>query len=246
MLEHVAAHVHLFGGLRVVLPSVTLREGGIATKAAAVIKLLAIRRGHTAHRDEIVGTLWADATERQGANNLYKAVHQLREKLPDPETKDIVQIRRKVVTLAEWVEVDLDQFFRESETARVIKSREAYERALVHTTTQILPCDIYEDWTRDVRGHVTRLDRQLRFEAAEICLLADDTPGAADHLHAILASDPVNEDAHRSLMRLFAARGDTANLTRQYQTYVNTLATEFDLPPSEETTTLYRRLVALR
>jgi DNA-binding SARP family transcriptional activator len=244
MLEHIAAHLHLFGGLRLVFPSATLREGSLATKAAAVIKLLAIRPGHTAHRDEVGGTLWPDATERQGANNLYKAVHHLRGQLPDPEARDIVQIRRKVVTLADWVEIDLDQFFRECEAARVLKSRDAYDRALAHTTAPLLPCDIYEDWTRGVRENISRLDRQMHFEAAELCLLSDDTAGASDYLHAVLASDPTNEHAHRRMMEIFASRGDSASVARQYENYEQVLATELGLPPSEAVRNLYDRLAA--
>jgi DNA-binding SARP family transcriptional activator len=246
MLGQAAAQVRLFGGLRVVLPSTTLQEGAIATKAAAVVKLLAIRPGHTVHRDEIVGTLWVDASERQGANNLYKALHQLREQVPDPESREIVQIRRGVVTLAPWVEIDLDRFLIECETARATKSRDAYDRALAYTTAQILPCDIYEDWTQGVRELTARLDRQLRFEAAELCRLDGDAPRAGEYLHAILATEPTNERAHRLLMQLYSSDGEAANLARQYETCVTALDTEFGLQPSEETTALYQELIASR
>jgi len=246
MLGHVAAQVQLFGGLRVVLPSTTLREGRIATKSAAVLKLLAIRPGHTVHRDELVGTLWVDASERQGANNLYKAVHQLRELLPDPAERDIVEIRRGVVTLAPWVDIDLDRFLVECETARATKNREAYDRALAYTAVQILPCDIYEDWTQGVRELTARLDRQLRFEVAELCLLAGDAARAGEYLDAILLTEPTNERAHRLLMQLYSSHGEAANLARQYETCVTALDTEFGLEPSEATVALYNELTARR
>ena len=244
MLEHLPAHVHLFGGLRVAFPSVTLQEGGIATKAAAVIKLLAIRPGHTAHRDEIAGTLWAGADERRGANNLYKAVYQLREQLPDDDAKDLVQIRRKVVSLAPWAEIDLDRYFAASKTARDTKNREAYDYALAHSAAPILPCDIYEDWTREVRELVARNDQQLRFEAAELCLLGDDAPRAAEHLRAVLAAEPTNERAHRLLIELHARHGELVNAARQSEVCVRALDDAFGLPPSGETTRLYEQLVA--
>jgi DNA-binding SARP family transcriptional activator len=242
MLGHAAAHVHLFGGLRLVFPTFTVAEGSIATKAAAVIKLLAIRPGHTAHRDEIAGTLWADSDDRRGANNLYKALHQLREQLPDAQTKELVQIRRKVVSFAPWVEVDLDQYLAASRIARDTKSRESYDRALAHGAAQILPCDIYEDWTRDVRESVLRLDQQLRFEAAELCLLSDDVPRAAEHLRAVLAVDVANERAHRLLIESYLAHGELANAVRQYEACVKALDAELGLLPSEETTALYSRI----
>ena len=242
MLEHVSAHVHLFGGLRLAFPSFTLKEGSVATKAAAVIKVLAIRPGHTAHRDEIAGALWPGTDERHGANNIYKALHQLREQIPDDDAKDLVEIRRKVLTLAPWAEIDLDQYLAASRDARETKSCEAYDRALAHSTAQILPCDIYEDWTRDVRELVARNDQQLRFEAAALCLLNDDAPRAADHLHAVLSADPTNERAHRLLIELYATNGDPASAVRQYRACVNALDTELGLTPSADITALYQRV----
>jgi DNA-binding SARP family transcriptional activator len=242
MLEHVAAHIHLFGGLRLVFPSVTLKEGALATKAAAVIKLLALRPGHTAHRDEVIGTLWADADSKRGPNNLYKALHELRRELPDADIRDVVHIRRKIVSLAPWVEVDLDQFLTQSKVARATKSLEAYDRALSISATQFLPCDIYEDWTTGARDAVTHLDQELRFEAAELCLLNDEAPRAAAHLRALLSADPTNERAHRLLIELYATSGEGANAAGQYEVCITTLDA-LGLTPSIETTKLYARLM---
>jgi DNA-binding SARP family transcriptional activator len=242
MLEHVAAHVHLFGGLRLVFPSVTLKEGALATKAAALIKLLALRPGHAAHRDEVIGTLWADADSKRGSNNLYKALHQLRRELPDAGLSDVVQIRRKIVSLAPWVEIDLDQFLTASEVARATKSLEAYDRALSFSARPFLPCDIYEDWTAGARDAVTHLDQALRFEAAELCLLNDEVPRAAAHLRALLSAEPTNERAHRLLIELYATNGEGANAARQYEVCITTLDA-LGLAPSRETTALYARLM---
>ena len=243
MLEHVAAHVHLFGGLRLVFPSLTLKEGALATKAAAVVKLLALRPGHAAHRDEVVGTLWADADSTGGSNNLYKALHQLRNELPDPDTRDVVHIRRKIVSLAPWVQVDLDQYLADSKVARATKDLEAYDRVLSLSAPHLLPYDIYEDWTRDARDTITRLDQQMRFEAAELCLLNDDAPAAIEHMRAVLAAEPTSERAHRLLIEIYTASGESANAARQYEACVKTLDA-FELRPSIETTLLYARLTS--
>ena len=240
MLEHLAAHIHLFGGLRLVFPPFTIREGTLATKAAAVVKLLAIRPGHSAHRDEVTGTLWADADERHGANNLYKALHQLRAKLP-AEAHDLVQIRCKVVSLAPWATVDLDQFLTEAEVARGTKSVDAYDRVFSLSTRKFLPCDIYEDWTIDTRDAINRLETQMRFEAAELCVLNDDASRAAANLRAVVASEPANERAHRLLIEVYASNGEPANAVRQYEECVKTLRA-LGLTPSEDTTALFARL----
>ena len=57
-----------------------------------------------------------------------------------------------------------------------------------------------------------------------------------------LALDPLHETAHRCLMQLYAQAGQRAAALRQYQECVRILEAELDLPPSEETTSLYKQI----
>jgi predicted ATPase/DNA-binding SARP family transcriptional activator len=58
-----------------------------------------------------------------------------------------------------------------------------------------------------------------------------------------LALDPLDEAAHQALMRLYAGMEDRAGAVRQYQTCVQILKTELDVPPQPETTALYEQIV---
>ncbi|NIP69311.1 MAG: tetratricopeptide repeat protein, partial [Planctomycetales bacterium] len=57
-----------------------------------------------------------------------------------------------------------------------------------------------------------------------------------------LALDPLHEPAHRHLMQLYAQAGQRAAALRQYQECVRILEAELGLPPSEETTSLYKQI----
>ncbi|MCB0165000.1 MAG: protein kinase [Anaerolineae bacterium] len=57
-----------------------------------------------------------------------------------------------------------------------------------------------------------------------------------------LALDPLHEPAHRQLMQLYAQTGQQSAALHQYQICQQTLVTELNVPPSEETIALYNAI----
>ncbi|MGC9358146.1 MAG: AfsR/SARP family transcriptional regulator, partial [Anaerolineae bacterium] len=69
-----------------------------------------------------------------------------------------------------------------------------------------------------------------------------DFDKAIDYARCWLALDPLDEDAHRHLMALYAHTGQRAVALRQYESCVRRLKDGMNLAPSEETVDLYRRI----
>ncbi len=65
---------------------------------------------------------------------------------------------------------------------------------------------------------------------------------AIDYARRWLALDPLNEAAHRDLMRLFNWQGDRASALAQYRECEQVLGSDLGLPPQTETTRLYRAI----
>jgi DNA-binding SARP family transcriptional activator len=61
----------------------------------------------------------------------------------------------------------------------------------------------------------------------------------------ILALDPLREEIHREMMRLYQASGQRALAVRQYELCRLTLLAELGIPPMEETQALYAQIVSL-
>jgi DNA-binding SARP family transcriptional activator len=59
---------------------------------------------------------------------------------------------------------------------------------------------------------------------------------ALSYVQRWLALDPLQEAAHRAIMRLYAVKGDRATAIRQYETCAQLLKQELDLTPSAATT----------
>ena len=67
---------------------------------------------------------------------------------------------------------------------------------------------------------------------------------AIEQAHRWLSLDPLHEPAHRELMTLLAASGQRSTALRQYRECVRILDEELGVPPLEETTALYERILA--
>ena len=73
--------------------------------------------------------------------------------------------------------------------------------------------------------------------------VAEARPEAVATARRQIALDPLDEAAHRSLMRVHAAAGDRAALARHYRSLVLTLERELGVGPAEETTQLHDSLL---
>ncbi len=73
--------------------------------------------------------------------------------------------------------------------------------------------------------------------------VAEARPEAVATARRQIALDPLDEAAHRSLMRVHAAAGDRAALARHYRSLVLTLERELGVGPAAETTQLHDSLL---
>lgn len=103
---------------------------------------------------------------------------------------------------------------------------------------------IYDDWALRERErfrslHLNCLTRLMEYYAS----LADFEPSIA-LAHEILRRDPVREEIHRALMRIYLQNGQRALAARQYAQCCDLLDKELGVPPLEETQLLYQQITA--
>jgi DNA-binding SARP family transcriptional activator len=81
-----AVRIWLLGRFRVSVGSRTI-EGNEwrLTKAAALVKLLALAPGHPMHREQLMDVLWPDLGTKAASNNLRRVLHVARRKF-DPDS----------------------------------------------------------------------------------------------------------------------------------------------------------------
>ena len=80
--EPEAVRVWLLGGFRVSVGSRnTAEDGWRLRKAASLLKLLALSKGHRLHREQVTNALWPEFDTKAAANNLHHALHFARRML---------------------------------------------------------------------------------------------------------------------------------------------------------------------
>ena len=104
----------------------------------------------------------------------------------------------------------------------------------------------FERWTLPPRESlrielVNALDRLSRLELADRRI--DDCIATA---HRMLGVNPCREDAHRLLMRCYAAQGRIYQALRQYEFCSRVLGATVDACPAPDTTRLYRAIRSVR
>ena len=200
--------------------------------------------------------LWPDADPALSSNHLRVVLHDLRHAL-EPELLrgqhssfissqgDLVYIEP---TSQWWIDVEeLERLVKELDAefarGRVDEALAAGRAAAALYTGDFLEDEPYDDWCLAERERLREryLDLLLRLSG----LLAERSRlhEAVDACRLALIADPLRERTHRQLMGLLWQSGARDAALRQYEVCRRMLRDELDVPPDEETQTLYRTIV---
>ncbi len=225
-------------------------------KAHTLFARLALEPSRRLLKDQALDLLWPDQPPSSASNNLYRTLHALRQTLDahfgDGSADAVFTFEDGVLTLAESVWVDAAEFERLC-TAAIPESRTPQsgaqavsnpERALSLYRGDLLPDDLYAEWTLAPRESLRRLHREASLAVASHRRDEREYAGAIALLAPLLERDRADEPVHRELMRVYVLAGRRHDALRQYQACVNALAAELDVPPEPETTALYDRILS--
>lgn len=223
----------------------------IVPRLQSLIAYLLLHRDAPQDRSHIAFLLWPDSTEAQAHTNLRKLLYQLRQSLPEADSflhADNRSLQWQAVTAAPWTldVLEFEQALVRAEQARHIQDtaeqRLALEQALRLYRGDLLP-NCYDEWILPERDRL----HQLFVHAAEqlIARLEQerDYAGAISAAQRLLRSDPLQEAAYRSLMRLYALHGDRAAALRVYHNCATTLERELGIEPGKATRQVYEALM---
>jgi DNA-binding SARP family transcriptional activator len=225
-------------------------------KAIALLAYLAVT-GESQRRDSLVNLLWPEYDSPRGRAALRRTLYALNRALAG----DWLAVDREEIGLHPdaGLQVDVRQF------QRYLAECEAHG----HPAAEVCPACVsplteavglvrgeflsgfslkdsfnFDDWQllqaellrRELDGALERLvdwhSRQREFEPA------------AAYARRRLALDPLDEGAHRQLMRLYTWSGKRTAALRQYEECVGVLEEQLGVPPQEATTELYTAIQA--
>ena len=104
--------------------------------------------------------------------------------------------------------------------------------------------DLYDEWPRPQRERLRTTYLDIADRLSEYHRRQGEYTAAIALCQKVLALDNCVEEAHRRLMRCYLAQGQRHLAIRQYHTCVQALAKELDVPPADETRSLYASISA--
>jgi predicted ATPase/DNA-binding SARP family transcriptional activator/Tfp pilus assembly protein PilF len=229
--------IELLGGVRV-----TLAERVITPfrrhRVEALFAYLAFY-GHRSHpREELIELLWPEADPELGRNNLRVNLHLLRLQLEEPGSpaeglllaqRDTIQLRPNAFT------TDVAEF--EAALQAAARVADAAERARLLATAvalyqgELLP-GFFESWVLTERLRLAEAYQQALQQLVGALERAGDLEGAVSYARRAVSADPLREEAHYDLIRLYAAAGQPTAALRQYQELERLLREELEETPS--------------
>lgn len=222
-------------------------------KHLALLILLAMQAGRRVERAELASLLWPDLPTESARLNLRHAYFHLRRALESHGAADRLESGR------EWLAATADSRLRvdaldfavappscpitwESERCRPCVARLEQLAALYRGEFMpgfFLPdCTEFEDWLRG-RRDAAHLHALALIERLSTCLELAGEPGRAlPHARRFAELEPLNEEAHRRVMRLLAQSGQRGPALTQYENCRSILAEELGIEPDEATRAL--------
>jgi len=239
----------IWRGTQEVAPRVWQRE-----KARHLFQLLLLERGRLLEREVIVDKLWPHLSPSAATRDFKVALNALNKAIEPnrPPDAPYAFVLREGTTygIRPHADIWVDAVEFERLAVKGLQSAEhAPQEALAALQDAVqlygddyLPEGVYEDWTTTERERLLTLYLRAAETLSLILLEQKQYDEVIDACQRILARDRCWERAYRILMRAYTERGNRAQALRVYEQCVEALHDELTVPPSSETTTLFRQI----
>lgn len=249
----------LLGGFQALLDDHPL-DGFQSDKARGLLVYLAVEadRGHS--RAKLAGLFWADLPEKRALTYLRHPLANLRKVLGDADpdaqstqpfllaTPQTLQFNRQSDHRLDVLDL-LTALVRPpaNPTSSQLAALEAALDGNDHPFLEgffLKDAPAFDEWAAMTR------ERCQRRALAGLQTLTDACAGEGDYTRAAAFARrgvdlaPWQEESHRQLMRLLALSGQRSAALAQYEVCRSLLRQELDVAPGEETTALYRAILA--
>jgi predicted ATPase/DNA-binding SARP family transcriptional activator len=216
-------------------------------KVRALCAFLVIESERPQHRAKLANLFWPDKPESSARHGLSQALSTLRGALrQQANAPPLLDSDRQTVQFlpSEHCSVDVLEFLRLTsnltdpvDPLHLLQAVELYRGSFLEGLA-IDDCPEFEDWQRSMQSVLeSRLATALQKLMAEYESQGEFAK-ACQFAQQLLELDQLDEDRHRTMMRLLAAGGQRAAAIRQYERCVDLLNQELGVEPEPETTSL--------
>jgi DNA-binding SARP family transcriptional activator len=245
--------IHLFGNFRLCQDSLS-QDTRVIPNVQALLALLLLQPGQMHSRDKIASLLWNDCSEDQARSCLNTALWRLRKILEPrgiPAGTYLLSLPSGEVGFNFKSDSWVDVLEFEDKVQLIIQGAcKAASLEDIHTLEKVMGLynqdlleGFYFDWVLKERERLYLMHLDAMYFLLDFYRNQNEYPKAIRWGQQILLADPLREDVHRSLMRLYAENGQRALAIRQYQVCESVLNMELGIEPMPETRDVYEKIV---
>lgn len=238
--------IEVFGGLRLIGDKGSFDVSRQQT--GSLLALLALQPGRRHLRDELSSVLWPDDPEDESRPKLRQrllALRQLLDRASSSASRALIAERDTVELQAGSVSTDLAEF--DALIAEARESNPSDRLALLKKAAGLYKGPLLQGFYLEpvlaAQDSAQERYRRLLLELSERCEEAGDYEAASGYGRKLVAIDPYSEEGHCGLMRVHAACGRPADVTRQFEALAKALR-EIGTTPLASTVTLAESLRA--
>jgi DNA-binding SARP family transcriptional activator len=240
--------IELLGGFRVSVEGHAVADTAWRRrKPAALVKLLALAPAHRLHREQVMDALWPELGPEAAGANLRKSLHHARRALDalHPVGASLISSDADLLSLStDHLWLDVETFRTAVAAARRSGQVSEYRRAVDLYRDGLLPDDLYEEWADGPRRELHLEFLAALEDLAGLLEAHGDLDGATEVVRWLVAAEPLREESHVALIRLFALAGRRGEALRQYEHLTRLFESELGTEPSPETQRLYEEIRA--
>lgn len=249
-------HITLFGALEVAYGDAPPRRPP-TQRVLSLLGFLITRHHVPQGRDKLVDLLWPDLMPRQGRRMLSDTLWRARRLLAPDDTGEtpLLIVAADTVTFrpdpATWVDViafeqQMRPLLNGEAPAELDEAALDQVRAAVELYRGDFLEDCYDDWALYERERL----RELYLSSLQVLLSHYQRARAYDLglriALRLVRADPLREEAHRELMRLYYLLGREADALRAFEHCRTVLEEELGVEPAPDTLSLYDEIAALQ
>ncbi|MFQ5341850.1 MAG: BTAD domain-containing putative transcriptional regulator [Anaerolineae bacterium] len=225
-------------------------------KVRALLAYLVLHADSAHSRDRLAGLMWPEKDDDTARRNLRQAVYNLRTALPHADTPapPILATRQSVQFNREtdyWVDVaTLEESLRMGASGaggidpyHLAEASDLYRGDFL-AGFFVADSPVFEHWLLYEQERLREMAIQALRRLVDYYLACGEYRRGIQYVRRLLGIDPLFEEAHRKLVRLYALSGRRNRALAQYEDCRQLLLDELGVEPLDETTALYRAVLA--
>ncbi|HEX8287662.1 MAG TPA: BTAD domain-containing putative transcriptional regulator [Pyrinomonadaceae bacterium] len=222
-------------------------------RARDIFCYIATSKHRRVDKDVLIDTFWGEEDFAVIEKNFHPTISHIRKALNSRQSfkQNFLVFRDGAYQLNPELSysIDTEDFenaLAEAEKAKRDKDADGFRANLEKANSLVrgeFMAGVYDDWAEERRHYYAEQHSRVLNALAKLAFTEKSWSNALKFSGEILQKDPFREDAHRLIMKIFAAQGKRAKVKEQFETLQELLKKELGVAPAPETRKTFQELL---